>query len=59
MEPSYPLEIQREVDKNPLVKQTRELLTLCSSLVQMGSRLDDETPDCTPTAETTRNAADS
>ena len=59
MEPSYPPEIQREVDKNPLVKETRALQSLCLSLLQMGSRLDDETADCTPTAETTRSAADS
>lgn len=59
MEPSYPPEIQREVDKNPLVRESRALQSLCLSLLQMGSRLDDETPDCTPTAEIDRTAADS
>ena len=59
MEPSYPLEIQREVDKNPIVKQTHELVTQCLSLLQMGSRLGDMTLDCTPTEETNRSAADS
>lgn len=59
MEPSYPPEIQREVDKNPLVRQTRALQSLCLSLLQMGSRLDEESLDCTPTEEATRTAADS
>ena len=59
MEPSYPPEIQREVDKNPLVRQTRALRSLCLSLLQMGSRLDEESLDRTPTEEATRTAADS